>query len=40
MGKARYTEEFKREAVRRIIEKGYRVAEVAERFGGFELQLV
>lgn len=29
----RYTEEFKREAVKQIVERGYSVAEVAERLG-------
>ena len=33
MGKARYTDEFKQEAIRQILEKGHRVAEVSERLG-------
>jgi transposase len=33
MGQARYTEEFKREAVRQVTEKGHPVKEVAERLG-------
>jgi len=33
MSRERYTEEFKREAVRQVTEKGHRVAEVAERLG-------
>jgi transposase len=33
MGQARYTDEFKREAVRQVTEKGHPVKEVAERLG-------
>ncbi len=33
MSPKRYTPEFKDEAVRRVIERGYPVAEVAERLG-------
>lgn len=33
MSSKRYTVEFKRQAVKQITEKGYRVAEVAERLG-------
>lgn len=33
MSKQRYTPEFKDEAVRQVVERGYRVAEVAERLG-------
>jgi transposase len=33
MKQARYSEEFKRESVRQITEKGHPVAEVAERLG-------
>lgn len=29
----RYTEEFRREAVRQVVERGYSVGEVAERLG-------
>mgnify|MGYP000025287291 FL=1 len=29
----RYTEEFKREAVKQVVERGYSVAEVADRLG-------
>jgi transposase len=29
----RYTEEFRREAVKQVVERGYSVAEVAERLG-------
>ena len=29
----RYTEELKREAVKQVVERGYSVAEVAERLG-------
>jgi len=29
----RYTQEFKREAVKQVVERGYSVAEVAERLG-------
>ncbi len=29
----RYTEEFKREAVKQVIERGYSVADVAQRLG-------
>ena len=29
----RYTEEFKREAVKQVVERGYSIAEVAERLG-------
>ena len=34
MGNQRYTPEFKDEAVRQVVERGYSVAEVAERLGG------
>jgi transposase len=33
MSNQRYTPEFKDEAVRQVIERGYRVSEVAERLG-------
>ena len=33
MGKANFSEEFKRDAVAQITERGYRVAEVSERLG-------
>ena len=33
MSNQRYTPEFKQEAVRQIIERGYSVAEVSERLG-------
>jgi transposase len=33
MGKQRYSEEFKKEAIGQILEKGYPVREVAERLG-------
>ena len=33
MGKANFTEEFKRDAVRQIPERGYPVAEVSQRLG-------
>ena len=33
MSNRRYTPEFKDEAVRQVVERGYRVAEVAERLG-------
>lgn len=33
MSNQRYTPEFKDEAVRQVVERGYRVAEVAERLG-------
>ena len=33
MGTPRYTEEFKVEAVRQVLDRGYRVAEVAQRLG-------
>jgi transposase len=33
MGQRRYTEEFKAEAVRQVIERGYPVADVAARVG-------
>ena len=33
MGQRRYTQEFKSEAVRQVIERGYRVPEVAARVG-------
>ena len=33
MGQQRYTDEFKREAVRQVTEKGHPVKEVAERLG-------
>lgn len=29
----RYTEEFKREAVKQVVERGYSIAEVADRLG-------
>ncbi len=33
MGKANFTEDFKRDAVRQITERGYPVAEVSQRLG-------
>lgn len=33
MGKANFSDEFKRDAVTQITERGYRVAEVSERLG-------
>ena len=33
MSNQRYTPEFKDEAVRQVVDRGYRVAEVAERLG-------
>ena len=33
MGKASFTDEFKRDAVRQITERGYPVAEVSQRLG-------
>lgn len=33
MSRPRYTEEFKIEAVKQVVERGHRVAEVAERLG-------
>jgi len=33
MGKANFTEEFKRDAVRQITERGYPVSEVSQRLG-------
>ena len=36
MSNRRYTAEFKDEAVRQVVERGYRVAEVAERQCGSE----
>jgi transposase len=33
MSNRRYTPEFKDEAVRQVVERGYRIAEVAERLG-------
>jgi transposase len=33
MGKANFTDEFKRDAVRQITERGYPVAEVSQRLG-------
>jgi transposase len=33
MGKQLYTEDFKRDAVRQVIERGYSVTEVSERLG-------
>ncbi|HCI6021430.1 TPA: transposase [Klebsiella quasipneumoniae subsp. quasipneumoniae] len=33
MGTPRFTPEFKKEAVRQIIERGYSIAEVSERLG-------
>ena len=33
MGQQRYTDEFRREAVRQVIEKGHAVKDVAERLG-------
>ena len=33
MSNQRFTPEFKDEAVRQVVERGYRVAEVAERLG-------
>jgi transposase len=33
MSKQRFTPEFKEEAVRQIVERGYKVADVAERLG-------
>ncbi|WP_110760772.1 transposase [Rhizobium sp. UGM030330-04] len=34
MGKSNFSEEFKRDAVRQITERGYPVAEVSQRLGG------
>ena len=34
MGKSNFSEEFKRDAVAQITERGYPVAEVSERLGG------
>ena len=34
MGNQRYSPGFKEEAVRRIVDRGYSVAEVSERLGG------
>jgi len=39
MGKANFSEEFKRDAVAQITERGYRVAEVSERLGVSPLPL-
>lgn len=33
MGGSRYTDEFKKEAVKQIVERGYPVSEVSERIG-------
>ena len=33
MGKGNFTEEFKRDAVAQIVERGYPVAEVSQRLG-------
>ena len=33
MGKANFSDEFKRDAVAQITERGYRVAEVSQRLG-------
>ena len=33
MGQRKYSEEFKAEAVRQVVERGYRVADVAQRVG-------
>lgn len=33
MGKANFSDEFKRDVVAQITERGYRVAEVSERLG-------
>ena len=33
MGQQRYTDEFRREAVRQVVEKGHAVKDVAERLG-------
>ena len=33
MGTPRYTEEFKVEAVRQVLDRGHRVSEVAQRLG-------
>ena len=33
MGNARFSDEFKRDAVRQMTERGYRVAEVSQRLG-------
>jgi transposase len=33
MGKANFSDDFKRDAVRQITERGYPVAEVSQRFG-------
>lgn len=35
MSSQRFTAEFKQEAVRQVTERGYSVAEVAARMGGF-----
>ena len=39
MGKANFSDEFKRDAVAQITERGYRVAEVSERLGVSPLPL-
>lgn len=36
MGKANFSDDFKRDAVRQITERGYPVKEVSERLGGLE----
>ena len=40
MSTKRYTQEFKVEAVGQVVEKGYRVADVAARLGGQPAQPV
>ena len=39
MGKVHFTDEFKREAVAQIIERGYAAAEVSKRLGGSQHSL-
>jgi transposase len=39
MGKGNFTEEFKRDAVRQITERGYPAAEVSQRVGGSQHSL-
>ena len=33
MGKANFTDEFKRDAVRQVTERGYAVSEISQRLG-------
>jgi len=40
MGQQRYAEKFRREAVRKVVEQGHAVKDVAERLGVSNLQLV